>query len=193
MQEITILVTLASYLAGSIPFGLIIPKMMGLGDVRKIGSKNIGATNATRLAGKKIGALILLLDGIKGAIPVLLTKYWIDDISVVALVGGAAVIGHIFPVWLKFKGGKGVATTAFILLATNVYVAMVTIGVWITIYMITRISSLSSLVSSVGSLVAAYFLSAPQIFTMVLFMVTLIVIRHKSNILRLLKGQEGKV
>jgi acyl phosphate:glycerol-3-phosphate acyltransferase len=137
-----------AYLCGSIPFGLIITKLVGKTDVRKHGSGSIGATNVARVLGKTWAALTVLLDGLKGFIPVLLAnsffKRELGDLFI-ALTGIMAILGHIFPLWLKFKGGKGIATTIFVLLAVNWGLGLFLCLIWFNVFLLTRISAVASL------------------------------------------------
>lgn len=179
-----------AYLMGSIPCGLLVAKYAGMGDIRTQGSGNIGATNVLRNGGKKLGGVTLALDVLKGFIPVLLAKIFGSDWGA-AFAGIAAVLGHIFPVWLEFKGGKGVATTlaVYAVLAPGLFVFAGM--VWITVFFISRISSLSSIAMMIAiPVVAVFFFKASVIF--VTFVLSSIVIyRHKENITRLLRGQES--
>ncbi|HLO75955.1 MAG TPA: glycerol-3-phosphate 1-O-acyltransferase PlsY [Magnetospirillum sp.] len=183
---------IGGYLLGSIPFGLVLTRMAGLGDIRQIGSGNIGATNVLRTGRKGLALATLLLDGGKGAIAVGLA--W-------ALVGGhaplvagfAAVLGHNFPVWLKFKGGKGVATTLGTLIAACWPVGLAACGTWLVAAALFRISSLSALSALALSPVYAWFLVGPEASAMAAGLAVLGFIRHHANIRRLLKGEEPKI
>jgi glycerol-3-phosphate acyltransferase PlsY len=152
---------LIGYLIGSVPFGLLLTKAAGLGDVRNIGSGNIGATNVLRTGNKKIAALTLLLDGLKGAVPVLLLNYF-GGPQAGMIAGLAAMTGHIFPVWLGFKGGKGVATSLGVLFGLYWPLGFIFIGVWLALAFTFRISSIAALVTSVLSPLWAYFLECAQ-------------------------------
>ena len=180
------------YLCGSIPFGLILAKAAGLGDVRKIGSGNIGATNVLRTGNKKIAALTLLCDGMKGAIPVLLLGYFGNE-KVAIIAGLAALAGHIFPVWLKFRGGKGVATSIGVLTALYWQLGLLFIAVWLIIAFLFRISSLSALIASALSPVFAFMLGGRELAIPAVLIGATIWIMHRPNIIRLLKGQEPKI
>ncbi|WP_309645721.1 glycerol-3-phosphate 1-O-acyltransferase PlsY [Phenylobacterium sp.] len=189
------------YLLGSIPFGLIATKLGGQGDIRSIGSGNIGATNVLRTGRKDLAALTLLGDGGKGAVAVLLAWLATRDKGVdaqamlTALAGGAAFLGHCFPVWLKFKGGKGVATFFGTLLAAAWPVGIAAGATWILVAFLFRISALAGLVAAVMAPIYAVFVfDRPYaIAAMALFMAVLIFVRHKENIARLLKGQEPRI
>lgn len=179
------------YLLGSIPFGLVITRAAGLGDIREIGSGNIGATNVLRTGRKDLAAATLILDSGKGAAAVLLGSL-IDPAFGVA-AGAAAVIGHLFPVWLKFRGGKGVATFLGTLLAMDFRVGLMACAVWVAMALIFRYSSLSALVAA--SLAPAFFLvferEAAAGATLVLAL--LIFWRHRGNIERLVRGEEPRI
>jgi glycerol-3-phosphate acyltransferase PlsY len=183
------------YLLGSIPFGLLLTRMAGLGDIRNIGSGNIGATNVLRTGNKGLALATLLLDGGKGAVAVLLARYVEPDLAVIA--GAAAFIGHLFPVWLKFKGGKGVATALGTLIALNWEVGLLCCLTWLAIAFVFRYSSLSALLAVALSGVYAYFLGTmpqdwPQVY-LAIGLAILVWIRHHENIRRLLKGEEPKI
>ncbi len=180
------------YLCGSIPFGLVLAKAAGLGDVRKIGSGNIGATNVLRTGNKKIAALTLLCDGMKGAIPVLLLGYFGNE-QVAIIAGLAALAGHIFPVWLKFRGGKGVATSIGVLTALHWQLGLLFIAVWLIVAFLFRISSLSALIASALSPVFAFMLGGRELAIPAVLIGATIWIMHRPNIIRLLKGQEPKI
>jgi acyl phosphate:glycerol-3-phosphate acyltransferase len=189
------LAILGGYLLGSIPFGLIATRLGGAGDIRQIGSGNIGATNVLRSGRKDLAAITLIGDAGKGVVAVLLAR-WLshDNAFVVALAGGAAFAGHIFPVWLKFKGGKGVATFYGVLLAACWPVGVLAAVTWLAVAALFRLSSLAALVAA--ALAAPFALATDQAAPFVglcLFMAVLIFIRHKDNIGRLLKGQEPRI
>ena len=179
------------YLLGSIPFGLVLTRMAGLGDIRKIGSGNIGATNVLRTGHKGLALATLLLDGGKGAIAVLIAQY--ADPSLGIFAGGGAMLGHLFPVWLKFKGGKGMATSLGTLLAVNWMVGVAACLTWLLVAVVFRYSSLSSLLAIAASPVYAYFLGDPRQAVFAGFLAVLAWWRHHENIRRLLKGEEPKI
>jgi glycerol-3-phosphate acyltransferase PlsY len=180
------------YLLGAIPFGLLLTRMAGLGDVRKIGSGNIGATNVLRTGHKGLAAATLLLDAGKGAAAVLLAKLWGPDMALVAALG--AVIGHLFPVWLAFKGGKGVATTLGVFLALALPLGAICCLVWLIVAFASRYSSLAGILSIAAGPVTAWFLLADlQVVQMTAALAVLVWIRHHENIRRLLTGQESKI
>jgi glycerol-3-phosphate acyltransferase PlsY len=183
------------YLLGSIPFGLIATRLGGAGDIRQIGSGNIGATNVLRSGRKDLAAITLIGDAGKGVLAVLLAR-WLthDTAAIVALAGGAAFLGHLFPVWLKFKGGKGVATFYGVLLAACWPVGVLAAITWLAMAALFRVSSLAALTAA--ALAAPFGLATDQPYPMLglaLFMAVLIFIRHRENIARLLKGQEPKI
>jgi acyl phosphate:glycerol-3-phosphate acyltransferase len=181
------------YLLGSIPFGVIVTRMGGAGDVRSIGSGNIGATNVLRTGRKDLAALTLIGDAGKGALAVILARaLWGEAAG--ALAGGAAFVGHLFPVWLGFKGGKGVATALGVMLAAAWPVGVMALLTWIAVLAALRISSLSALTAAVLSPVYAALVHAPEpVRWLILFAAVLVVLRHRPNIDRLLKGQEPRV
>jgi glycerol-3-phosphate acyltransferase PlsY len=179
------------YLLGSIPFGLVLTKLAGLGDVRDIGSGSIGATNVLRTGNKPLAAATVLLDGGKGAAAVLLAGMLGPDMAVLA--GGAAVLGHCYPVWLKFKGGKGFATFLGTLLAIAWPVALACGATWLLMAAVFRFSSLASLTAAILAPIFAYFLADLQRAELAAFMAVIVLIRHHQNIARLFKGEEAKI
>lgn len=182
---------LTAYLLGSIPFGLVLTRLAGLGDVRSIGSGSIGATNVLRTGSKPLALATVICDSGKGAVAVLLAAQYGPDMAVIA--AGAAMLGHCFPVWLKFKGGKGVATAFGILLALSPMVGGLTGLTWLAIAVIFRISSLSALVASIAAPFYMEWLVDRQHAELALFMAVLVIFRHHGNIRRLLKGEESRI
>lgn len=183
-----------SYLIGSLSSAIILCKLAGLPDPRTEGSGNPGATNVMRIGGKKLAALTLLGDLLKGLTPVILAWLLNQSPLTVSLVAIAAFIGHLFPIFFGFKGGKGVATALGAILGLNYLVALCALGVWIIIFAITKISSLSALIAAVSAPIFLYLFNASsEIVWAVIFMDLLLIYRHKSNIQRLLKGEEGKL
>ncbi len=183
------------YLAGSIPFGVLLTRWFAGKDVRAGGSGNIGATNVTRVAGKKVGAAVLLLDAGKGALPVLLAmrlqpaEYWVH--FAVAL---AAFLGHVFPVWLKFKGGKGVATAAGVLAVLLPLAAAAGFAVFAILVAIFRVASIGSLAGGITALAVSWFLAKPVQYPILgAVLLALMIFTHRGNISRLLSRRENKV
>lgn len=187
-----LLVALLSYLAGSIPFGVVITRLLGLGNLRDIGSGNIGATNVLRTGNKPLALATLLLDSGKGAIATLIALYLAGTEAGIAAAAGS-MLGHSFPVWLGFKGGKGVATSLGVLLAISWPVGLAACGTWLLAAALFRISSLSALIAVGASPLVAWFLAGPAIAGLCLFIAALVYIRHKDNIARLLNGTEPKI
>lgn len=180
------------YLLGSIPFGLLLARLGGLGDIRKVGSGNIGTTNVLRAGRKDLAAATLLLDGGKGAAAVLLAGFWGPDAQLVAAFG--AVLGHLFPVWLRFKGGKGVATTLGVLLAIAWPVGLAACATWLLVAAVFRYSSLAALISVAASpLYVWLFTRDLQVVELAAILALLIWARHHANIRRLFAGQEPKI
>lgn len=191
---------LGGYLLGSIPFGVIATRLGGAGDIRSVGSGNIGATNVLRTGRKDLAAITLLGDGGKGAVAVLLA--WLmarnfagtSEPSLVALAAGAAFLGHLFPVWLKFKGGKGVATFFGTLLAAAWPVGLAAAATWLIVAFLFRISSLAALVAVALTPLFVLLMGRPTAIALLsLFMALLVFIRHEPNIRRLLKGEEPRI
>lgn len=182
---------LLGYLLGSIPFGLLLTRAAGLGDIRKVGSGNIGATNVLRTGRKGLAAATLLLDGLKGVAAVLIA----DQVGQLAAVGAAAgaVLGHMFPVWLSFKGGKGVATTLGVMWGLAWPVGAIACAAWLLFAAIFRYSSLAALLSVVVAALAAWLLTDPRAAILLTLLVPLVWARHHENIARLLKGTETKI
>ena len=181
------------YLLGSIPFGLVLCRLAGYGDIRNIGSGNIGATNVLRTGNKLLALLTLILDISKGLIAVLIVRFFAHDDTLAAMAGLFAIIGHNFPVWLKFKGGKGVATSLGTITAIHPITGISMMVAWLCSCAVTRISSFSAMMAfAAGPLVSAYFLS--PFMTMIIYCICLLgVIRHHANITRLLAGEEPKI
>ena len=181
-----------AYIIGSIPFGLILARVMGLGNLRDIGSGNIGATNVLRTGSKKAAALTLLLDGGKGAVVVLLARAYADA-DAAQIAAFAVMIGHCFPVWLKFRGGKGVATFLGLLYALAWPIGIAACLTWLVTALVFRFSSLAALVAAASTMVWAVVLGEQQIFMLCAFLAALIFWRHAGNIRRLVDGTEGKI
>ncbi|MEM8958662.1 MAG: glycerol-3-phosphate 1-O-acyltransferase PlsY [Pseudomonadota bacterium] len=190
---VALLVTaLLAYLLGSVPFGIVIARLFGLGDLRKIGSGNIGATNVLRTGNKPAAALTLVLDAAKGGVAVLIARAALgEDASQIA--GFAAFLGHCFPVWLGFKGGKGVATFLGTLIALAWPVGLAACATWLTVAALLRISSLAALVAAATSPVWALLLGYGSTAALCAALAVLVVLRHRPNIARLLAGTEPRI
>jgi acyl phosphate:glycerol-3-phosphate acyltransferase len=185
---------LLGYLLGSIPFGLLLTRAAGLGDIRAVGSGNIGATNVLRTGNKGLAAATLLLDAIKGAAAVWLARHFAAPDALAPLVAGvAAFIGHVFPLWLKFKGGKGVATYLGTLLALAWPMGLAFAGIWLAMLALRRMSSLSALVGAALVPVAAGLTNGAPLALASGLMSLIIFIRHRENIARIINGTEPKV
>jgi glycerol-3-phosphate acyltransferase PlsY len=180
------------YLLGSIPFGLVFTRLGGTQDIRQIGSGSIGATNVLRTGRKGLAAATLLADVLKGVAAVLLAGWWFGpDAGLVA--GAAAFVGHLFPVWLRFKGGKGVATGLGVLLVVSWKAALVAALIWIIVAAASRYSSLASLIASAAAPVILWFIGAPTEALMFVMLALLTLFMHRANIARLANGTEGKI
>ncbi|MBK9082801.1 MAG: glycerol-3-phosphate 1-O-acyltransferase PlsY [Rhizobiales bacterium] len=186
-----LLAGLLGYLFGSIPFGLVITKLAGTQDIRSIGSGNIGATNVLRTGRKGLAAATLLADGLKGTVAILIALNWGREAGMAAAAG--AFVGHIFPVWLGFKGGKGVATFLGCLIGLAWPIAFVFAAVWLAVAFATRYSSLAALVASVAAPVALYVGGWPREALLFAALAAFLWFMHRANIGRLLAGTEGKI
>lgn len=184
---------IGGYLFGAIPFGIVVARLFGLGDLRKIGSGNIGATNVLRTGNKFAALLTLLLDSGKGAIAVGVTYLLAYDPNAMLAAGFWAVMGHNFPVWLKFKGGKGVATTLGVLLAVAWPVGLAAIATWLAVAAVFRYSSLAALVALAATPAYAWYLAGPAHALLAGLLAVLAWARHHENIRRLIKGEETKI
>ena len=203
MIEILIL-TINCTLLGSIPFAYLVPKLFGFGDIRKIGSGNPGTTNVLRTGNKLLAIFVLVFDTLKGFIPLFYFKnyYSFENIIllqiqpeiIIYLICSFAIIGHIFPVWLKFKGGKGVATFIGYLFGANYFLALLFIFSWLTVAIISRYSSLSSIISLIIiPFISFYFFNIITINALIFIISFFIILKHYSNILRLLNKTENKI
>lgn len=211
-MTLILLISLFAYILGSIPFGLILSRKILNIDIRKLGSKNIGATNVIRAGNTKIGALTLLLDISKVIIPIMIAKYFDINANMIIVIGFLSLLGHVFPIWLNFRGGKGVAVYFGILLIMSPLFSLLFIFIWITIFVTTRYSSLSSIISIISipgmyiminmiklnDIIYYDFLSPDEMdfrinFTIILFISVILLYRHMENIKRLIKGQESKL
>ena len=181
----------AAYLLGSIPFGLILTRLAGLGDIRAIGSGNIGATNVLRTGRKGLAAATLLLDGLKGTAAVWLGWRWGLQGALVAALG--AFLGHCFPVWLKFKGGKGVATFLGVLLGLHWPTMLLTALMWLGTAAVTRYSSLAALLASAAAPCILLLFGRPEMATVAVLLTLIVWVRHRANLRRLLAGEEARI
>jgi len=183
---------LAGYLLGSIPFGLILTRLAGAGDIRKIGSGNIGATNVLRTGRKGLAAATLLADLAKGAVPVALAQAWLGPDIAVATAAGA-VLGHCFPVWLGFRGGKGVATAAGVMLGLTPLVVVPALAVFIVTVWASRFVSLGSILAALTAPLAGWLLGSYQAAELYALIGLLVIVKHHANIRRLLGGTESRL
>ena len=181
----------AGYVLGSIPVGLLLARLFGHGDIRAIGSGNIGATNVLRTGNKPLAAVTLLLDGAKGAAAVLLAAIYGPDLALTA--GFAAVIGHVAPVWLLFRGGKGVATSLGVLLAIDWRLGLIACAVWLAVAALFRYSSLASLVALVSAPGFGYLLAGRQLSELAAMLTAIVILKHHGNIRRLVSGRESRI
>ena len=183
------------YLVGSIPFALLIPKFFGHGDIRDIGSGNVGATNVLRTGNKFLAFAVLCLDVLKGLFPFILLNLYSENIGLLQIIFLChfSILGHIFPIWLKFKGGKGVATYIGFLFGINLVLGLFFLIIWLAIALITKYSSLSSLIAS--TIAPIYFIVTADnhIAIFLIYLFTVIVFKHRENIKRLLNRTENKI
>jgi glycerol-3-phosphate acyltransferase PlsY len=179
------------YLLGSIPFGLILTRLAGLGDIRSIGSGNIGTTNVLRTGRKDLAAATLVLDALKGTAAVLIVRFWGPDAALVA--GFSAFLGHVFPVWLRFRGGKGVATYLGLLAAFAWPAAVLFAVVWTAVAAVSRYSSLSALAASLVSPLAVFWLGHYREAFLMSVLTLILWVMHRANILRLAAGTESRI
>jgi acyl phosphate:glycerol-3-phosphate acyltransferase len=182
---------LGGYFLGSIPVGLLLTRLAGLGDIRNIGSGNIGATNVLRTGKKGIAALTMALDIGKATAAVLIAQQFGPDMAILAAVG--ALLGHMFPIWLKFQGGKGVAASLGVMLGLAWPVGVILFSTWLLVLAVLRISSLAALTGAAVAPVAAKVFASPQVFEFSLFMTAMVIIRHRENLVRLVQGKEPKI
>ncbi len=193
----TIAALAIGYLLGSIPFGLIFTRMAGLGDIRDIGSGNIGATNALRTGNKKVAGATFLFDAAKGAVAVLLFSYLAPSLEMVlpltALAAAGAFLGHLFPVWLHFKGGKGISTFIGVNLALFWPVGLLFCATWLAVAAISRYSSLAALVAALATPVFLIFFGRADLLPLSIVLVAMIYFAHRENIERLLSGNESRI
>ena len=205
-MTLLILCALGGYLAGSIPFGLVLCYLAGYGDIRKIGSHNIGATNVLRTGNKWLALLTVILDALKAGLaafiaykllPTTPLHLWGIDVPLNVLgsliAGTCGVLGHNFPIWLKFKGGKGVASAFGFILLTQPYVALIAFVIWLVMAVLFRYSSLAALTAAAAMPLIAYLMCPPIYAVFYSALALLVIIRHHANITRLLKGEESKI
>ena len=184
------IIIVISYLLGSIPFGFLLTKFFLKKDIREIGSGNIGATNALRTGNKFIGYTTLILDILKAVIPIILVKFYFIEYLYIASL--CVFLGHVFPIWLRFKGGKGVATYVGILCCINIYLGIAFVIVWLLTFIIFKYSSLSSLLGSISIPIVNYFIFKEEVIFFFIIMFVLIFYTHRENIKRLLNRSESK-
>ncbi len=191
ISQTYVLTAIIAYLAGSIPFGLILVNITGAGNLREIGSGNIGATNVLRTGHKNIAIATLILDCSKGWLTVIVAQSHGLDLAIIS--GVCTVVGHIFPIWLKFRGGKGVATVLGVLLAIAWQVGLTAVATWLIIAAIFRYSSLAAILALTLSTVCAWYLPDTNVSIMTTLIAGLSILRHKENMWRLIKGKESKI
>ena len=186
-----LIVSILSYFIGSIPFGLLITKLFKLGDIREIGSGNIGATNVLRTGNKLAAAITLFFDIFKGSLALITTKYFFNDLMFLSFI--FVYLGHIFPIWLKFKGGKGVATFIGGLLIINFKISVLFLFTWLIIAKLFKISSLSALISFLIIFIYSTIFEGRDFIILMSFFLIINFFTHRQNILRLAKGEETKI
>jgi glycerol-3-phosphate acyltransferase PlsY len=189
---ILVLMAVMGYLLGSIPFGVLITRALGLGDLRAIGSGNIGATNVLRTGNRKAAFATLLLDGAKGAVAVLIARALFSD-DAAQMAGAAAFLGHLYPVWLRFKGGKGVATFLGISLALAWPLGLAACAIWLAVAVVCRISSLAALTAAASTVPLAWVFGRPDLMMLCAVLAALVFLRHRTNIARLAMGTEPRI
>ncbi len=191
MTRDMIFALVAGYLLGSIPFGLLLTRLFGKGDLRKVGSGNIGATNVLRTGSKPLAALTLLLDCLKGTAAVLFAQRMLGD-QVAVFAAAGAMLGHLYPVWLGFKGGKGVATFLGVLIPLLPIAAAIYAAIWLVVLLTIRISSMAGMAAAASAPLSAYLLQS-SLFPILLGFAVLVFWKHRENILRLRKGTEPRI
>ena len=198
MESNIIILAIISYFLGSIPFAFIVPKIFGIGDIRKVGSGNVGATNVLRTGKKSLAFLVLILDSLKGFLPVfLITNLYINNFEyffIIIFISSFAILGHIFPIWLKFQGGKGVATYIGFIFSIDYLLGLIFLIIWLLIATLSRYSSLSSIVSLI-LMPFILFIFSYQSNDILLFIAIsiIIILKHYSNIKRLISKKETKI
>jgi len=191
-----LILIISFYFLGSLPFALILPKIFGYGDIRKIGSGNVGATNVLRTGNKYLAFIVLCLDVLKGLLPFIILNLYFDemDMLLAVLLCHFTILGHIFPVWLKFKGGKGVATYIGFIFGLNTILGIFFLIIWMFTALISRYSSLSSLIASLIAPIYFFFINPNYYIGIFLFYLFLIImLKHSENMKRLLNGDENKI
>jgi glycerol-3-phosphate acyltransferase PlsY len=191
-----LILIISFYFLGSLPFALILPKIFGYGDIRKIGSGNVGATNVLRTGNKYLAFIVLCLDVLKGLLPFIILNLYFDemDMLLAVLLCHFTILGHIFPVWLKFKGGKGVATYIGFIFGLNTILGIFFLIIWMFTALISRYSSLSSLIASLIAPIYFFFINPNYYIGIFLFYLFLIImLKHSENMKRLLNGNENKI
>jgi|SRR5579862_2499448 len=187
-----LLCAILSYLAGSIPFGLVLTRAAGHGDIRRVGSGNIGATNVLRTGNKRLAAATLLCDALKGFLPVVIAQRFGAELAATAAI--AAIVGHVFPIWIRFKGGKGVATGLGVLFAYLWPAALAAAATWLAIALLFRYSSLAAVSAAISAPLWAWLFAGNTVQPLVVLVIALVVLwRHSDNIRRLLRGAESKI
>jgi len=192
MTTLHYITVISAYLLGAVPFGFVLCKLAGYGDVRDIGSGNIGATNVLRTGNKALALIVLMLDAGKGALAVLIAREFVGP-DVAALAGAAAFLGHCFPIYLKFKGGKGVATFFGTILAINWMIGLFCLLIWLGAAAIFRFSSLAGMLAAIAAPVLAIALADYFIMWVLSIIALVVVIRHHANLMRLFSGTEPKI
>lgn len=190
--QVLVLIALGAYLLGSIPFGMVVARMMGLGNLRDIGSGNIGATNVLRTGNKAAAFLTLLFDAGKGGVAVLLAGHWFAQ-DAAQIAGLCAFLGHLFPVWLRFNGGKGVATFLGILLSLGFSAGFAACMSWLAVAIVFRFSSLAALIAALSAPIWLIFWGPQAAVALMAVLAVLVWLRHRENIARLLSGSESKI
>jgi glycerol-3-phosphate acyltransferase PlsY len=190
----TLIALVVGYLFGSIPFGIILTKLAGGPDLRSIGSGNIGATNVLRTGNKKLAAATLVGDMLKGTVAVLVAWHWLGGPQAALAAAVGAFLGHLFPVWIGFKGGKGVATYLGVLIGLNGWIALAFAAIWLAVAYLSRYSSLAALTASVLTPLLLWFAAGMHLAAVIMAALTLLLwVMHRTNISRLLAGSEGKI
>ena len=192
-QGMLLLTAVLGYLLGSIPFGVVVTRLMGLGDLRQIGSGNIGATNVLRTGNKGAALATLLLDGGKGALAVLLARWLVGAEDAAQVAGLAAFLGHLFPVWLGFKGGKGVATFLGLFLALDWQVGILLCLTWLVAALVLRYSSVAALISAASAGLWVLWRTDGSLLILAFLLTVLVYVRHAANLARLKAGTEPKI